>query len=227
MAFVEVRVVGLADLPHHEGKTVFLREAGREDRVLPIVVGPAEAYAIHLELIGEKFQRPLSHDLLMNVARAFECRVERVAIVRLEEGTFYAELSLRTADNHLHVLDARPSDSIVLALKAEIPILVEESVMEEACVRKVERRGEAVILPPRLRSSPVVGSIRPSTDRVRQAVEALTQEVSPPPESRGDQLDVLRREMNSAIAAEDFERAARVRDQIQELEAKAEPGNEE
>jgi bifunctional DNase/RNase len=227
VAFVEVRVVGLADLPHHEGKTVFLREAGREDRVLPIVVGPAEAFAIHLELTGERFQRPLSHDLLMNVARAFDCRVEKVAIVRLEEGTFFAELTLRLKDDRLQVLDARPSDSIVLALKADVPILVEESVMEEACVRKVERRGEAVILPPRLRVVPRTGSLTASPDHVRQAVEALTQEISPPPESRGDQLAVLRREMRSAIAAEDFERAARVRDRIQELEAQAEQGSEE
>jgi len=207
-------VIGLAELPQQEGRTVFLREEGGEGRVLPMVVGPAEAYAIGLELAGEPFQRPLSHDLLMSITKAFHSNLEQIAIVRLKGNTFYAELSLRTADKNLHVIDARPSDSIVLALKAGAAIFVDETVMEQAGVQQERPAVDAILFPAReLEDDP----IHPDPEEVRRAVEELTASVSPSGKKRGSREDVLLREMESAIAAEDYERAAAVRDQIRAL----------
>lgn len=222
VGFIEVKVIGSADLPRHEGKTVFLREIGRAssgDRILPMVVGPAEAYAIDSELDRRSFPRPLSHDLLMSITQAFGCAIEQVAIVRLEEGTFHAQLSLRTVSGELQVIDARPSDSIVLALKAKASIFVDESVMAEASIRQGQQQDRSILVR-RVGSAPP--AIHPDPNEVRDAVESLTKSVSPPAEARGNQLDILMREMESAVAAEDFERAAQVRNRIHKLQTEGE-----
>ncbi len=215
MGLIRVNVIGLAELPQQEGRTVFLREEGGERRILPMLVGPAEAYAIGLELAGEPFQRPLSHDLLMSITKAFNSSLERIAIVRLKGNTFYAELSLRTHDKNLHVIDARPSDSIVLALKAGVDIFVDEGVMDQAGVQQEQPVVDAIIFPA---SASDEAPIDPDPSEVRKAVESLTSSVSPGPQAQGDRADELRREMESAVAAEDFERAAQVRDQLRALE---------
>lgn len=214
MPLVKLKVMGLVDLPDHEGRTVFLREEGGEERILPIAIGPSEADAIRLELRHRHFQRPLSHDLLMNLAQAFKGQLERVTIVKLENSTFYAELALRTEDEELHIIDARPSDSIVLALKSKSDIYAAEEVLDQAGIRQDSATTEAILL----RDLDARG-IRSTPEEVRRAVEELTASVSPTPEQAGTELDVLERQQKAAIAAEDYERAAAIRDQIRTIEA--------
>lgn len=107
---------------------------GRDGRMLPIWIGHPEATAILLALEGEEFPRPLTHDLLNNVIDALGATVMRVAVTRLEEGTYYAEIVLDAGAREV-VLDARPSDSIALAVRCGCPIYVAEDVFLEAAVR--------------------------------------------------------------------------------------------
>jgi len=93
------------------------------NRVLPIWIGPPEASAIALELAGKKFQRPLTHDLLVSVLHGLGARVRHVEITDLRENTFFARIILEGPSGVLSI-DARPSDSLALALKTRARIFV-------------------------------------------------------------------------------------------------------
>ncbi|BDZ65315.1 bifunctional nuclease family protein [Agromyces mangrovi Wang et al. 2018] len=107
-------------------------EAG-EGRVLPIWIGSQEATSIVIAVEGARAPRPLSHDLITTLFEALDARVERVEVTRLDEGTFYAELTIVTPTG-TQVLDSRPSDAIALAVRADAQLLVAEEVLDEAGV---------------------------------------------------------------------------------------------
>ncbi len=99
-----------------------------EEKCLPIWIGPAEAASIGLILRGEVFSRPLTHDLLSMVIDGLGGRVDRLVITDQREGTYYARLFL-ARDSDVVAVDARPSDGIALALRAEAPIYLEDAVL--------------------------------------------------------------------------------------------------
>ena len=108
---------------------VILRERGGT-RVLPIWIGPAEASAIAMELQGVKFQRPLTHDLLKQVIVGLGGSLQHVYIRSVQENTYFAELLIRRGEDAFQV-DARPSDSIALALRLQAPIFASEGLLGE------------------------------------------------------------------------------------------------
>jgi bifunctional DNase/RNase len=122
---------------------VLLREEDGE-RVMPIWIGQPEATAILMAMEGIEAPRPMTHDLLLSVIESQGLMLERVEITRLEGGTFFAALVLRGEEKTV-ALDARPSDSMALAVRAGCPILVSEAVFEEA--------GVCLKTTPRMRSS--------------------------------------------------------------------------
>jgi bifunctional DNase/RNase len=104
--------------------------------LLPIWIGHPEATAILLALQGMEPPRPMTHDLLKNVVDTLHMQVERVEITRVDEGTFYAAIILRGEEQTL-AIDARPSDSIALAVRTYSPIFVADDVLEEAAVEEI------------------------------------------------------------------------------------------
>lgn len=106
-------------------------------RFLPVVIGIAEVNAIKLKLSGIKPPRPLTHDLLVSVIESLGAKLQKVVIDRLENNTFYAKLYLSTPPNKEILIDARPSDSVALALRGGVPIFVEEAVLQEAGVTEL------------------------------------------------------------------------------------------
>ena len=129
MAVVEVKINGLAVDANAKSHVVILKEKDGE-RVLPIWIGPAEAQAIARELAGQRFQRPLTHDLLANIVEGLKARVTRVVISELKDNTFFAQL-LVDRDGEAVVIDARPSDSIAVALRCGADIFVNEKLLNE------------------------------------------------------------------------------------------------
>ena len=130
---VQVRVLGVA-LDAARQHIVLLKpllEDPNARRVLPIWIGAQEATSILLALEGEQAPRPLTHDLMTTFLETLDSRIERVDVTRIEDGTFYAEITLATPSGVL-VLDARPSDAIALTLRSEAPLYVAERVLEEA-----------------------------------------------------------------------------------------------
>jgi bifunctional DNase/RNase len=111
-------------------RLVVLKQIGSE-RYLPIWVGPYEAEAITVALQEVEMIRPLTHDLLKNVFGAFNARIKRIEIVKLQNEIFYGSIVAEVDGREVNV-DSRPSDAIALSVRAHVPILVHHSVMEEA-----------------------------------------------------------------------------------------------
>jgi len=129
---VRMEVKGLIIDPIANMPVVILRDA--EDKAfLPIWVGVPEANAIALQLEGITTPRPMTHDLLRNALSLVQAEVVRITVTDLLENTFYAQIHLRIGEKEL-LLDSRPSDAIALALRAEAPVFVEESVLEKSRV---------------------------------------------------------------------------------------------
>ncbi len=117
---VEVVVETLAVDQKNQSPVVILKDA-QGDRKIPIWIGHPEASVIAMELSGRKFPRPLTHDLLASILKALKVRVQRVEISDLVENTFFAKVYLEHGGEVLCV-DARPSDSVALALKMRAKI---------------------------------------------------------------------------------------------------------
>lgn len=111
-------------------RVVVLKQANA-DRYLTIWVGPYEAEAITVALQEVEMIRPLTHDLIKNVFNAFDARVIRVEIVKLQDDIFYGNIVAEVGGREMHI-DSRPSDAIAIAVRAHVPILVHQSVMEAA-----------------------------------------------------------------------------------------------
>jgi len=129
---IEVTVAHLGLDRNTNSPVVILREKDGT-RVLPIWIGPAEASAIAMELQGLKAPRPMTHDLLKQVIVGLGAAVRRVLISALKDKTYYAELWLARED-HVFQLDARPSDSIALALRTNAPIFTDPVLLEQGTV---------------------------------------------------------------------------------------------
>jgi len=114
----------------NQQRIVMLRESGRE-RYLPIWIGPYEAEAITISLQEIEVARPQTHDLLLQSLTKLGARLIRVEVVSLKKDVFYGNLVLEL-DGKLYDVDARPSDSIALAVRAHVPILVNSEILREA-----------------------------------------------------------------------------------------------
>jgi bifunctional DNase/RNase len=127
---IEVVIHSLG-MEQETNQPVIILRATADDRMLPIWIGGPEAQAILMNFQDVPPPRPMTHDLLHNTIRALGFLVERVEITDLQESTFFANIVLFDGTNTVE-LDARPSDSIALAVRAGCPILVDEGVMETA-----------------------------------------------------------------------------------------------
>lgn len=129
---VEMKVKGLMIDPVSNMPIIILKDPSGE-AVLPIWVGLFEANAIAQQLEKIVSPRPMTHDLLKNVIEGLNATVNRVVITDLKDNTFYALIHLER-DGDAHTIDSRPSDAIALALRGDVPIFVEEGVLEKSGV---------------------------------------------------------------------------------------------
>jgi bifunctional DNase/RNase len=130
MEMLEVKLETLALDMTTNTPVVILSPVGHE-KVLPIWIGHAEAWAIAMELSGVGSKRPLTHDLLKRVIETLGSKVTRIEVTELKEQTFYAVVHLQK-NGQVWQVDARPSDSIALALKTGAPIFVNAELFESA-----------------------------------------------------------------------------------------------
>jgi bifunctional DNase/RNase len=129
---VEVRVQSLGLDRSSKTPVVILEEVGGE-RVLPIWIGPAEASAIAMQLADMEFPRPLTHDLLVGVLNGLGGKLRKVLISRVEKNTYFAELIIHRNGEVISV-DARPSDSIAVALRTDARIFAQDELLERASI---------------------------------------------------------------------------------------------
>jgi len=133
---VEMKVKSLGLDRASNTPVVILQEADGT-RVLPIWIGPGEASAIAMQLADMKFSRPLTHDLLVSVLGGMGGDLERAVITRVVENTYYAELIIHR-DGEVITVDARPSDSIAVALRMDADIYAHESLLDRASIEVAE-----------------------------------------------------------------------------------------
>lgn len=191
MQKIQCDILGLSPNPSTGGAYAIVLKEIEGVRRLPIIIGSFEAQAIALEIEGIKPPRPLTHDLLKQVIDNLGGTVVEVVVSELRENTFYAKIILEIS-GLTNEIDARPSDAIALAVRTQSPIYVAETVLE---------------------SAGFVPSEENERELTRQS-ETVDEAVLKSKEAR---IAALQNKLREALEAEDYERAAKIRDDIKRL----------
>ena len=191
---VELEILGLSSNHSQSGSFTLVMGEVEGSRRLPIVIGMFEAQAIAIEIEKIVPNRPMTHDLFKSFAESFKLEIDRIVISDMKEGVFYAKIHCKSSLNEVEI-DSRPSDAIAIAVRFSAPIYCAEKVMSEASIefteedKKLESKKEEVPAPP----------------KVGPKKEGSLKDYS---------LDKLNQLLEKAINNEDYERAARIRDEI-------------
>jgi len=194
MRKLQVDILGLSTSPHTNGAYALILYEVEGKRKLPIIIGGFEAQAIALKLENIKPPRPFTHDLFKNIADVFHLHVNEIIIDELHNETFYAKVVCEV-NGEVHEIDARPSDAIAIAVRFNAPLFVTEEIMNEAGIKEEQKEeGEE---------------------------EALIQAEEVPPGTLSPEvrLEELQSALSDAISNENYEEAARLRDEITRLKS--------
>lgn len=191
-------ILGLSTSPSSGGAFALILNEIEGSRRLPIIIGTYEAQAIALELEHIKPPRPMTHDLIKQLIDTFSSTVKYILINDLREGTFFSQIILEGVSGELEV-DSRPSDAIALAIRFNAPIFVAANVLKEAGISSEATDDENVS---------TFESRSDETTKVEKEQQAGN------PETR---LQLLQKNLAEAISSEDYELAARLRDELQRL----------
>jgi len=187
---IQVDILGLSTSPSSGGAYALILKELNGPRRLPIIIGAFEAQSIALEMEGIKPPRPLTHDLMKTIIDSMGAGLADVLISELRDGTFYARLSIDSQE-----IDSRPSDAIALAVRYGVPIFVSDRVMDEAAFVPENEHAEAAA---------------PDASTTKEAA----------PKPKLSKLEVLQSQLGEAITKEEYEKAARLRDEIRKLQGR-------
>lgn len=198
MSKIKLEIIGLsASQSQHNSFALILGEQGRNGRRLPVIIGMFEAQAIAIEIEKIPSSRPMTHDLFKSFARHLSFDITEINISDLREGVFYAEIvMIDRRDNRKIVIDARPSDAIAIGLRFDAPIYTYEHIMQEAGISltEIEQAGD---------------------EEEREEVLAEKEEKTITEEDFSKMAsDVLENLLGQAIENENYERAAKIRDEL-------------
>lgn len=186
---VELQVINITNSQAQVGAFAMLLGEVDGERQLPIIIGPAEAQATALYLKGIKTPRPLTHDLFITSLTVLGTSVIRVLIYKAKDGIFYSYIYLKK-DEEIIRIDARTSDAIALAVRADCPILIYESILEQECLRISDEE--------RVRSQETDDDEESGEEHSSSAPASIS----------------LEEALQQAIKDENYELAAQIRDQI-------------
>jgi len=192
MKKIPLDIVGLSYSQTQSGAYALLLNEAKGKRRLPIIIGGFEAQAIAIEMENMKPIRPLTHDLFKNFADTFEIKLNEVIIYNLVEGIFYAKL-ICSRDNNEVEIDARTSDAIALAVRFNCPVYTYEFILNSA----------GIIMDDELTKESAA-----KETKTEKAVEKAEDDF------RKKTNDELKDLLQKALDKEDYERASRIRDEI-------------
>lgn len=213
MEKIPLEIIGLSSSHSQIGHYALVLGEKNGNRRLPIIIGGAEAQAIALELEDIKTNRPMTHDLIYNLARHFGLNLVEVVITELNEGIFYARLIIEV-DGEIHEIDSRPSDAVAIGVRFKVPIFGYESVLAEAGIVIDDESGASGYADEEGEFS-LSELEKPES---REEDKPAPKRKSTGSKSVKDRLGMLQKKLDEAIAGEDYEAAAKIRDEIQRLE---------
>ncbi len=205
MSLIRLHIEGISYSQTQNGAYALILFEEDSDRKLPIIIGAFEAQAIAIALEEDiKTPRPLTHDLLKNIADAYNLTIKQVIIHKLIDGVFYSSLIME-CDGVEEVIDARTSDAIALALRFKTPIFTYKNILDKAGIYlKMEHDSEAEEDDKQL-DHLILDEI---------FAEELEKETSSNESYSKFALSELYSLLDEAVANEDYEKAARIRDEI-------------
>ncbi|PIF05520.1 MAG: hypothetical protein CSA36_06350 [Draconibacterium sp.] len=192
---IRLNILGLSVSQTQSGAYALVLAEESGDRRIPIIIGPVEAQAIAIQLEGLKPPRPLTHDLLKNIALAFDIVLLEVTIYKLEEGIFYSELLCEMDGREIRV-DSRTSDAVALALRFKCPIYTTEEILKKA----------GIVLKSDDENAPVEHFADEKATVTKKSTYARYS------------LSELKEMLSDAIQQEDYEKASIIRDEIKKRE---------
>ena len=189
---IRLDILGLSASQTSSGSFALILGERGGNRRLPIVIGMFEAQAIAIEIEHITPNRPMTHDLFRSLAENFKINITEVVISELREGVFFAHLACE-GDRNVASIDARPSDAIAIALRFGVPIFTSEAVLSEAGIILTDNDDD-------------------------ENVDAVKEDVSSPARSntsiKSASKDELEDMLKKALENEDYEGAARIRDEM-------------
>lgn len=190
MEKIRLEILGLSSSQSQQGSfALVLGEEGRNRR-LPIIIGMFEAQAIAIELEKITSNRPMTHDLFKSFAEAFNYNIHEIIISDLREGVFFAKIVCSSNNSYRRVeIDSRPSDAIAIGLRFNVPIYTYENILSEAGIVLSDEEEDA----PKRKSEKRTSSSGSLKEYTTEELEELLQE---------------------ALAEENYEKAAKIRDEI-------------
>lgn len=192
MSKIKLNVLGISYSQTQSGAYALVLSEENGKRRIPIIIGGFEAQAIAIQLEGLTPPRPLTHDLFLNFAKSFDIEILEVQIYKLEEGVFFSKLHCDSGGKEVYI-DARTSDSIALALRFKCPIYTTSEIIEKAgIVLDVEEEEQEAAM---------FEEQKKEKEADDDALKHLTIE----------ELNIL---LSEAISKEDYERASKIRDEI-------------
>jgi len=194
--FLEAEIMTVARTD--KGTAVLVRPVSA-DRAVPIFIGQLEAHSILIGLGKVPMPRPLTHDLLLTIMEHAKFNMERVDIWNLKEGTFFARICVKHGVKR-HELDARPSDALALVARTGTPLFISKAIVDEAGI------------PVNMISEQTVGE---ETNETSTGESETTIDITEDPVYRRISLQ---HQLDQAIATEDYEEAARLRDSLKTLD---------
>jgi bifunctional DNase/RNase len=189
---IRLNILGLSVSQTQSGAYALVLAEENGERRIPIIIGPVEAQAIAIQLEGLKPPRPLTHDLIKNMAMAFDIALLEVTIYKLEEGIFYSELLCEMNGKEINI-DSRTSDAVALALRFRCPIYTTEEILKKS----------GIILDLENEDSPV--------RNISNRDEISDSDVSTYAQYSAKELNDM---INEAIQHEDYEKASIIRDEL-------------
>lgn len=200
MSLVRLNIRGISYSQTQNGAYALILSEVEGERKLPIVIGAFEAQSIAIALEREiKPPRPLTHDLFKNFAERFEIVVKQVIIHKLVDGVFYSSI-ICERDRIEEIIDARTSDAIALALRFKAPIFTYKNILDQAGVHL--KQGDQEILN------------QEDSEEELENVSVENEGISSDTTYNNMSITELKKELEKAVKSEDYEKAAKIRDEI-------------
>lgn len=196
---IKLEILGLSSSQSQTGSFALVLGETEGNRRLPIIIGMFEAQAIAIEIEKIIPNRPMTHDLFKSFSNAFHFHVEEIIISDLKEGVFFARIVCSDGLNKTEI-DARPSDAIAIGLRFDSPIYTYESILSEAGIVLTDQEEEEE----RVETKP---EAKPKPKKEKETVKKSD-------DYKNYSVEKLNELLKEAIDKEDYERAAKIRDEL-------------